>query len=109
MKLDAKLEGTSEKAELVASDSKGGKRGGLPLPLVVLVGALAAIAFFILRKGDDSDYDDFGEDAFRYEMESDTTSTTPSEFNSTENYNSGGNGASMDYTTMSSGDVETAH
>lgn len=111
-KLDAKLEDTTEKAELLSADGKDGKKGGLPFPLMVVLGALGAAAYFLLRKGDDSDYDDYGEDAFRYDVDdaSSRAESTSGENSSSESYSASGNGASTDYSGVaSSGDMDTAH
>lgn len=111
-KLDAKLEDTSEKAEMLSADGKESKKGGLPFPLMVVLGALGAAAYFLMRKGDDSDYDDYSEDAFRYDVD-DTTAhaeSTSGENSSSDSYSAGGNGASTDYSSIAStGDMDTAH
>lgn len=73
--LDAKMESTKEKVKQLEEDTKADKKGGLPFPLIVAVGAAGAAAYFLLRRGEEADYDDYGEDAFRYEGE-DTTSGT---------------------------------
>jgi bacterioferritin (cytochrome b1) len=73
--LDTKMESTKEKAKQLEDEAKDEKKGGLPFPLIVAVGAVGAAAYFLLRRGEEADYDDYGEDAFRYEGE-DTTSST---------------------------------
>jgi hypothetical protein len=98
-KLETKLEASSEKAETVA---KAEKKGGLPFPLIVVVGAVGAAAYFLMRRGDESDYEDYGEDAFRYESDDSSASTASSE---SQSYSTGGqgNGATgLDYNSMSS-------
>lgn len=74
--LDTKLEVSKEKAEETAKDGQDGKKGGLPFPLIVAVGAAGAAAYFLLRRGEESDYDDYGEDAFRYEGEESGAAST---------------------------------
>lgn len=64
---DNKLEASKEKYR--GEMSNGKKKGGLPFPLLVILGGLGAAAFFLLRKEDDDEYDDYGEDAFRYDSE----------------------------------------
>lgn len=96
-KLDTKLESSQTKAEDVVAADKAKKKGGLPFPLLVAVGALGAAAYFLLRRGEESDYDDYGEDAFRYEGEDETASTESSAgggFSQQGSYSSMGNGAS---------------
>jgi Domain of unknown function (DUF2383) len=99
-KLDTKLEASSEKLADLPAD---GKKGGLPFPLIVVVGALGAAAYFLLRRGDESDYEDYGEDAFRYESDDATSATTSNESQSYSTSGTQGNGATgMDYDSMSS-------
>jgi len=71
--VESKVEVSREKVEAL-EDGDGKKKGGLlTLPLLILVGAGAAAAYFLLKRGDDSDFDDYGEDAFEYEPESSTS------------------------------------
>jgi len=79
--LEVKLETTKEKAKDLEKEAKSEKKGGLPLPLIVAVGAAGAAAYFLLRRGEESDYDDYGEDAFRYE--GDDTGNGSTDFSST--------------------------
>ena len=74
--LDTKLETTKDKAKELEDAAKENKKGGIPFPLIVAVGAVGAAAYFLLRRGEESDYDDYGEDAFRYEGEDTGTGTT---------------------------------
>jgi hypothetical protein len=67
--LDIKLETTKEKVKELEVSSNGKKGGGLPFPLLLVAGALGAAAFFLLRRGDDSEFDDYDDDAFQYEDE----------------------------------------
>jgi len=105
--LETKLDVTSKKAIQMAGD---GKRGGPPFPLIVLLGALGAAAFFLLRRNDESDYEDYGEDAFRYESEEPSMSTAGSESREYGSSGTQGNGATgMDYDSMSaSSNTDTA-
>lgn len=72
--VETKLEVSQDKVEEVAVVSENGhKKGGLPFPLLVAAGAIGAVAYFLLRRSDDEDYDEYGEDAFRYETEETTS------------------------------------
>jgi hypothetical protein len=66
-KAAAKIETSLEKAK--ETDGKEDKKGGLPFPLLVAAGAIGAVAYFLLRRSDEDDYDEYGEDAFRYETD----------------------------------------
>ena len=68
---DTKLEASKEKYRSIEM-TNGKKKGGLPFPLLVVLGALGAAAYFLLSKEDDDEYDDYGEDAFRYDSEEST-------------------------------------
>src|SRR4051812_48246131 len=98
-KLDTKLEVSQVKAKEAASaDGKDGKKGGgLPFPLLVVAGAIGAAAFFLLRRGEESDYDDYGEDAFRYEDEGESTSAGEGGFSQSGSVSAHGNGSSTEY------------
>jgi bacterioferritin (cytochrome b1) len=63
--LETKLEVSREKVEAV----DGKRKGGLPLPLLIVAGAIGAAAYFLLRRGEEAEYEDYGEEAFRYETE----------------------------------------
>jgi hypothetical protein len=83
-KVESKLEASKEKAEEVAvAAAQDGKKGGggIPFPLLIAAGAIGAAAFFLLRRNEDNDYDDYAEDAFRYETDeaSSSSSSTPTE------------------------------
>jgi bacterioferritin (cytochrome b1) len=80
--LDTRLDTTATKVKELDVSSNGKKGGGLPFPLLLLVGALGAAAFFLLRRGDDSDFDDYDDDAFQYEDE--PTSTGESTYSTME-------------------------
>ena len=101
-KVETKFEATDEKVKELSAVASDGKKGGFPFPLVVIAGILGAVAFFFLRRGEEMDYDDYGEDAFRYEGESESAETV----SSSGSYSSQGNGASTDY-MANSGDVTT--
>jgi hypothetical protein len=106
-KLDTRLETSKEKVADVSENGKG-KKGGLPFPLLVVLGAVGAAAFFLLRRGDESDYEDYGEDAFRYEGEDDTSGSSAG-YGSSGSYSGAGNGASTtEYSNMGGGDQDTA-
>ena len=93
-----KVEGSREKfaeMEITESDEKK-KGGGLPFPLLLLVGALGAAAYFLLKRGDDSEFDDYGEDAFEYEADSSTAATA-----TTSSYGSD-SGSSAEYSAATS-------
>ncbi len=82
-RVETKLEVSKEKVEETeaAAELDGKKKGGLPFPLLVAAGAIGAAAYFLLRRSDDADYDDYAEDAFRYETD-ETTSGSASDGNS---------------------------
>jgi Domain of unknown function (DUF2383) len=68
VRVDSKLEVSKDKVE-ETDELDGKKKGGLPFPLLVAAGAIGAAAYFLLRRSDDDDYDDYAEDAFRYETD----------------------------------------
>ncbi len=90
-KLDTKVEAAQEKVKDLTTEAKASKKGGLPFPLIVVAGAVGAAAFFLMRRGEESDYDDYGEDAFSYESEGEGTSTGGAA--SSSGLGSSGNGA----------------
>jgi hypothetical protein len=67
--LDVKLETTTEKVKDLQVSENGNKKGGFPFPLLLIAGLLGAAAFFLLRRGDDSEFDDYDDDVFQYEDE----------------------------------------
>jgi hypothetical protein len=96
--LETKLDVSKEKLQEVSATSNGAKRGGgIPFPLLIILGAIAAAAFFLLRRGEDSDYDDYGEDAFRYEDEEAGTSAS-TEYGSSS-FSAGNGSTASDYST----------
>ncbi|HST03872.1 MAG TPA: hypothetical protein VLQ48_03965 [Chloroflexia bacterium] len=74
-KAETKIEASLEKAQ--EDGSTNGKKGGLPFPLLVAAGAVSAVAYFFLRRSDEDDYDEYGEDAFRYETDEVGSGQTP--------------------------------
>ncbi len=70
--LEAKMDLTKEKAKQLES-MDGKKKGGLPFPILLAIGALGAAAYFLLRRNEEEDFEDYGEEAFRYEGEEATT------------------------------------
>jgi bacterioferritin (cytochrome b1) len=85
-KLDTKLETTKEKA-VEAEYTNGKKKGGFPLPLLIVAGAVGAAAYLLLRRSDEDEFDDYSEDAFRYETED---TGTESGYTSSGTYTTGG-------------------
>jgi hypothetical protein len=76
--------------------------------LLVLAGAVGAAAFFLLRRGEESDYDDYGEDAFRYEDETEgATASSEGGFSQSGSISGSGNGAGSDYNGISSSGEST--
>ncbi|HET9494257.1 MAG TPA: ferritin-like domain-containing protein [Chloroflexia bacterium] len=86
-KLDTKLETSREKVVELEHAGNGKKKGGFPLPLLLVAGAVGAAAFVLLRKGDEDEWDDYGEDAFTYETEE---AGTDSGYTSAGTYTAGG-------------------
>jgi hypothetical protein len=72
-KLGQKLETSRDKVVEMEVSTNGKKKGGFPLPLLIVAGAVGAAAFVLLRRGDDDEWDDYGEDAFTYETEDNAT------------------------------------
>jgi len=91
-KVETHLDVSQEKAKDLAIQTSNGKGGGFsfPFPLLLIVAAIGAAAFFFLRRGEESDYDDYGEDAFRYEGEGENVAGS---FGSSSGLSSQGNGA----------------
>lgn len=107
-KLDMKVESSKEKAEEILATSKNGKKGGgIPFPLIVIAGAIGAAAYFLLRRGEESDYDDYGEDAFRYEGEGEIDSTGGSSSSSHSAQGNGATGSSYGTDMSTSSDIST--
>jgi bacterioferritin (cytochrome b1) len=73
--VETKLDVSKDKAEVAAELNGHKKGGGLPFPLLIAAGAIGAAAYFLLRRSDDGDYDEYAEDAFRYETDEASTST----------------------------------
>jgi hypothetical protein len=91
--VETKLEVTKERAMESAQHTNGKKKGGLPFPLLLIAGAIGAAAFFLLRRSDDSDYDDYIEDEFSYEGENtpaDTGYSTSSSYDASTSHGSNG-------------------
>lgn len=87
-KLGQKLESSRDKVQEMAAAGNGKKRGGgFPLPLLLVAGAVGAAAFMLLRRGDNDEWDDYGEDAFTYETEE---ITTDSGYSSAGTFTAGG-------------------
>ena len=96
--LETKMDVSKEKLQELSAQSNGAKKGGgLPFPLLIVLGAVGAAAFFLLRRGEDSDYDDYGEDAFRYEDE-EIGSTASSDIGSSS-YSASNGSTAADYST----------
>lgn len=98
--VDRKLENSKGKSEIEEKldYSSKKKKGGLPFPLILLVGAAAGAAYFLMKRNDDSEFDDYGEDAFSYEGEggesssaysssAETTTFAPSDSTGDSTYN----------------------
>jgi hypothetical protein len=85
--LDTKLESSRDKVVELEHAANGKKKGGFPLPLLLVAGAVGAAAFVLLRKGDEDEWDDYGEDAFTYETEE---AATDSGYTSAGTYTAGG-------------------
>jgi hypothetical protein len=81
-RVETKLEVSKDKAEVAAElqdeGRDGKKKGGLPFPLLIAAGAIGAASYFLLRRSDDADYDDYAEDAFRYETDESNAATSGS-------------------------------
>ena len=93
--LDTKLQVSRERARDTAS-MNGKKGGGLPFPLLIVLGAIGAAAFFLLRRSDEEDYDEY-DDAFAYEGTESTgsdymsaTAGGASDYNPTASHGSNG-------------------
>jgi bacterioferritin (cytochrome b1) len=71
--LGNKLETSREKVQEMEVANGKKKGGGFPFPLLLVAGAVGAAAFVLLRRGDDDEWDDYGEDAFTYETDEVTT------------------------------------
>jgi hypothetical protein len=86
--LGHKLETSRDKVVETEHATNGSKKGGgFPLPLLLVAGAIGAAAFVLLRRGDDDEWDDYGEDAFTYETED---AATDSGYTSAGTFTAGG-------------------
>lgn len=102
--VERKLEMSKGKAELEdkLDYSSKKKKGGLPFPLLLIAGAVAGAAYFLMKRNDDSEFDDYGEDAFEYEGgESETGSGSSYESGDTTNASTASSGDSS-YNSSSS-------
>ncbi len=72
-----RIQETKKRARVEQELAKEKEGGGFPFPLLLIAGAVGGAAYFLLKRNSDDDFDDFGEDAFRYEGDE------------TTNYNSG--------------------
>lgn len=98
--LERKMESSKGKSELEDKlDYSSKKKGGLPFPLILLVGAAAGAAYFLMKRNDDSEFDDYGEDAFQYEGDD---SAAGSSYESSGEKSSASSGNGSDYTTSTS-------
>jgi hypothetical protein len=103
--LETKFEATDQKAKELAAQASGGKGRGFPFPLLIIAVIAIALALIFMRRGEEMDYDDYGEDAFRYEGEGESPTSESS--SSSSGLGSQGNGAGSDYLS-NSGDVTSA-
>lgn len=98
--LERKMESSKGKSELEDKlDYSSKKKGGFPFPLILLAGAAAGAAYFLMKRNDDSEFDDYGEDAFQYEGDD---SAASSSYGSSGETSSSSSGNGSDYTTSTS-------
>ena len=56
-----------------AREEKKERRGAFPFPVIVAAGALTTAAYFLMRRGEGSNYDEYMKEGFSYEPEANTS------------------------------------